>query len=132
MLGSERAWVVHGADGLDEISTTGYTKVSECRSRTVNTFYLHPAEVGLPKGTLDQLKGGDAATNAAIVTGVLGGGRGPAREIVLINAAAVLFLAGKVDRLRDGLALAASALDSGAAARTLARLADASRARAEG
>ena len=64
LLGTERAWVVHGADGLDEISTTGYTKVSECRDGAVNTFYLHPADVGLPKASPDALRGGDAARNA--------------------------------------------------------------------
>ena len=65
LLGSERAWVVHGADGLDEISTTGYTKVSECRDGAVNTFYLHPADVGLPKAAPATLRGGDAARQRA-------------------------------------------------------------------
>src|SRR3954466_7016317 len=68
LLGSERAWVVHGADGIDEISTTGYTKVSECRNGAVNTFYLHPADVGLPKASPESLRGGDAQQNAAIAT----------------------------------------------------------------
>ena len=67
MLGSTRAWVVHGADGLDEISTTGYTKVSECRDGAVHTFYVHPADFGLAKAAPAALKGGDAATNAAII-----------------------------------------------------------------
>ncbi|HWP99910.1 MAG TPA: anthranilate phosphoribosyltransferase, partial [Vicinamibacterales bacterium] len=71
LLGAERAWVVHGADGLDEISTTGYTKVSECRDGTVTTFYVHPADAGLPKATAAALAGGDAATNAAIARAVL-------------------------------------------------------------
>ena len=66
LLGSERAWVVHGADGLDEISTTGYTKVSECRDGAVNTFYVHPSDFGLPKAAPAALRGGDAADNAAI------------------------------------------------------------------
>src|SRR5712691_8100155 len=79
MLGAERAWVVHGADGIDEISTTGYTKVSECRNGSVNTFYLHPADVGVSKAPPDALKGGDAHENAAIIQGVLAGARGPAR-----------------------------------------------------
>lgn len=128
LLGSEHAWVVHGASGLDEISTTGYTKVSECRGGKVNTFYLHPSDVGLPRAALDDLIGGDAAVNAGIVSGVLAGARGPARDIVLLNAAAVLFLAGRVARLQDGLDRAAAALDSGAARSTLAALASASRA----
>jgi anthranilate phosphoribosyltransferase len=115
LLGSERAWVVHGADGLDEISTTGYTKVSESRGRTVNTFYLHPGDVGLPKATPAALAGGDAATNAEIARDVLRGTRGHARNIVLLNASAVLLLAGKADTLRDGIARAGAAIDSGAA-----------------
>ncbi len=81
LLGSERAWVVHGADGLDELSTTGYTKVSESRGESVQTFYVHPADFGLAKATPESLKGGDAATNAAIVRAVLGGEAGsPARR----------------------------------------------------
>jgi anthranilate phosphoribosyltransferase len=123
LLGSERVWVVHGADGLDEISTTGYTKVSECRDGKVNTFYIHPVELGLEKVPTSALVGGDAATNAAIVRGVLAGERGPARDVVMLNAAAVLFIAGKVARLREGLALAAEAIDSGRARQVLERLA---------
>ncbi len=76
LLGSERAWVVHGADGLDEISTTGYTKVSECRDGAVNTFYVHPADFGLPKASPAQLRGGDAVENAAIARRVLAGEKG--------------------------------------------------------
>jgi len=119
MLGSTRAWVVHGADGLDELSTTGYTKVSECRAGAVNTFYVHPAEVGLPKAPLAALAGGDAATNAAIARRVLGGEHGAARDIVLLNAGAALFVAGRAPHLLDGLRMAAGAIDSGAARRTL-------------
>src|SRR5690349_17801887 len=80
LLGSERAWVVHGADGIDEISTTGYTKISECRNGSVNTFYLHPADVGLPKASPASMRGGDAKENARIVTAILGGEQGPARD----------------------------------------------------
>jgi anthranilate phosphoribosyltransferase len=119
MLGSTRAWVVHGADGLDELSTTGYTKVSECRAGAVNTFYVHPAEVGLPKAPLAALAGGDAAANAAIVRRLLGGEHGAARDIVLLNAGAALFVAGRAPHLLDGLRMAAAAIDSGAARRTL-------------
>jgi len=119
MLGSTRAWVVHGADGLDELSTTGYTKVSECRAGAVNTFYVHPAEVGLPKAPLAALAGGDAAANAAIARRVLGGEHGAARDIVLLNAAGALFVAGRTPHLLDGLRMAAEAIDSGAAFRTL-------------
>ncbi len=119
MLGSERAWVVHGADGLDEISTTGYTKVSECRGGAVNTFYVHPADFGLAKVAVSALAGGDAATNAGIARDVLSGSRGPARDIVLLNTAAALFVAGTAASVRDGLATAADAIDSGRAHNTL-------------
>lgn len=123
-LGARRAWVVHGADGLDELSTTGYTKVSECHGTVVRTFYLHPSEVGLPKTTPDALAGGDARRNAAIVEAVLSGEPGPARDVVLLNAGAALFVAGHAPSLRDGLGSAASAIDDGRAARALKRLVD--------
>src|SRR5882672_10957822 len=84
LLGSERAWVVHGADGIDEISTAGYTKVSEARDGTVNTFSLHPADVGLPKASPAALKGGDAHENARIIEGILAGDRGAPRDVVLL------------------------------------------------
>lgn len=119
LLGTERAWVVHGADGLDEISTTGYTKVSECRDGQVNTFYLHPADAGLPKSAPEALRGGDVAENAQIARRVLGGERGAPRDIVLLNAAASLLVAGKAARLQDGLTMAAEAIDSGRAAAVL-------------
>jgi anthranilate phosphoribosyltransferase len=122
LLGSRRAWVVHGADGLDEISTTGYTKVSECRDGTVNTFYVHPSDVAIPKASPDALKGGDAADNARIARHVLDGARGAPRDIVLLNAAASLLIAGTVDELREGIALAAEAIDDGRAARVLERM----------
>src|SRR5712691_3359292 len=70
-LGTDRAWVVHGADGIDEISTAGYTKISECRHGTVNTFYLHPGDLGLPKSSPESLKGGDATENAGIIERIL-------------------------------------------------------------
>jgi len=119
LLGSRRAWVVHGADGLDELSTTGYSKVSECRGAAVQTFYVHPSDLGLPKAAAAALAGGDAAANAAIVRDVLAGGRGAARDVVLLNAGAALFVSGRVARLADGLEAAAAAIDSGAARRTL-------------
>lgn len=131
LLGSERAWVVHGADGLDEISTTGYTKVSECRDGTVNTFYVHPADFGLAKSTPSQLRGGDAATNAEIARRVLAGERGSARDIVVLNAAAALLIAERVSSIAEGIAQAGAALDSGSAAAVLQRLAALSNERAE-
>lgn len=122
LLGSERAWVVHGADGLDELSTTGYTKVSECREQSVQTFYVHPADYGLAKATPESLKGGNAATNAAIVRSVLGGESGPARDVVLLNAGAALFVAGHSDTVKSGIATADAAIASGAARNVLERL----------
>ena len=126
LLGSERAWVVHGADGIDEISTTGYTKISECRDGAVNTFYLHPADVGLPKAAPEVLKGGDAAHNADVVRAVLTGTSGPARDVVLLNAGASLLIAGRVASIPEGIAMAVAAIDEGRAAATLDRLVRAS------
>ena len=119
LLGVERAWVVHGADGLDELSTTGYTKVSECRDGTVQSFYVHPAEYGLAKNSVQDLKGGNAAQNALRVREVVDGTPGAARNIVLLNAGAGLFIAGKADSVRAGIAIAADAIDSGGARRVL-------------
>jgi anthranilate phosphoribosyltransferase len=122
LLGATRAWVVHGADGLDELSTTGYTKVSECREGSVQTFYVHPSEYGLAKASPDTLRGGDAETNAAIVRSVLDGALGPPRDIVLLNAGAALFIAGRASSVRDGIGQAAEAIDSGRAKQVLAQL----------
>ena len=131
LLGSDRAWVVHGADGLDEISTTGYTKVSEYRDGAVNTFYLHPADVGLTKAAPEALRGGEAAENARIATSVLDGAPGPARDIVLLNAGASLLVAGAVPSIERGIAQAAEAIDSGVARTVLARLVELSHAATE-
>jgi anthranilate phosphoribosyltransferase len=128
LLGSKRAWVVHGADGLDELSTTGYTKVSECRDGAVQTFYVHPADYGLAKNSRDALLGGDAAVNAARIREVLDGTDGPARNIVLLNAGAALFIAGRAESVRTGIADAAQAIDSGRARATLSALAEVSHA----
>jgi anthranilate phosphoribosyltransferase len=121
-LGSERAWVVHGADGLDEISTTGYTKISECRAGSVNTFYLHPSDLRLPKAAPEALRGGGADENARIARDVLAGAAGAPRDIVLLNAGAALFIAGAAPSISEGIVGAADALDSGRAAETLAAL----------
>ena len=132
LLGSTRAWVVHGADGIDEISTTGYTKVSECRDGAVNTFYVHPADFGLPKARRPICRGGDAAENAAIVRAMLDGSGGPARDVVLLNAGAALFVAGRAASVRDGIGRAAQAIDSGAAQATLEAMARSSHAEVGG
>ncbi|WP_240002268.1 anthranilate phosphoribosyltransferase [Oleisolibacter albus] len=121
-LGSERAWVVHGSDGLDEITTTGPTFVSELRDGAVRDFEITPEAVGLTRVGLDDLRGGDPQANAEALRAVLGGARGPYRDIVLLNAAAALVVAGAVDDLPAGLARAALSIDQGAAARALDRL----------
>jgi anthranilate phosphoribosyltransferase len=121
-LGSVRAWVVHGADGLDEVSTTGYTKVSEYAHGTVHTFYLHPADAGLPRAKAGDLAGGTAEENAAIITSVLDGQAGPRRDIVLLNAGAALLIAGVASSIGDGVGRAAEAIDSGRARQALETL----------
>jgi len=122
LLGSKRAWVVHGADGIDEMTTTGYTKISECRDGAVNTFYLHPSDVGLPKAPVGALQGGDAHENARIIERVLNGERGPARDVVLLNAGAALFVAGAAASVGEGLVKASRAIDRGDAKQTLQRM----------
>lgn len=121
-LGSERAWVVYGADGLDELSTTGYTKVSEFRAGTVNTFYVHPAEVGLPIAAVSDLAGGTAAENAGMVTRLLDGEAGPRRDIVLLNAGAALLVAEAASSLAEGIAMARESVDRGRARHALASM----------
>jgi anthranilate phosphoribosyltransferase len=123
MLGAERAWVVHGADGLDEISTTGYTKVSEYRDGAVNTFYVHPSDFKVPKASPEALKGGDAARNAEIARSVLQGERGAPRDIVLLNAGVSMLIAGVTGTAVEGIARAAAAIDDGRAAAVLEKLA---------
>jgi len=130
MLGSDRAWVVHGADGIDEISTTGYTKVSECRAGAVNTFYIHPLDFGIQKASPADLLGGDVARNAEIVREVLGGAPGAPRDVVLLNAGVGLFVAGYSASVREGIARAAEAIDTGAALKTLGAMVTGSHAEA--
>jgi anthranilate phosphoribosyltransferase len=130
LLGSKRSWVVHGADGIDEISTTGHTKVSECRDGAVHTFYIHPADFGMRKATLAELLGGDAGENAAIVRRVLEGQAGAPRDAVVLNAGAALFVADRVESIREGITVASSAIDSGAAVATLDSMVKASQAEA--
>jgi anthranilate phosphoribosyltransferase len=126
LLGSERAWVVHGADGLDELSTTGHTKVSECRAGAVQTFYVHPSDFGLSKVSPETLKGADAPTNAQRIVDVLSGTPGPPRDVVLLNAGAALFVAGHAESVRQGIAKAADAIDSGRAKAVLSQLVEVS------
>ena len=121
-LGAERAWVVHGAGGLDELSTFGHTKVSELRDGTVKTFYVHPADVDLPVATLADLSGGSADENAALILRLLDGEAGPRRDVVLFNAGAGLLVAGRVASLRDGVAMAADSIATGRARQALERM----------
>jgi anthranilate phosphoribosyltransferase len=122
VLGTERAWVVHGAGGLDELSTLGHTKVSELRNGAVNTFYVHPVDLGLREASLTDLTGGTAAENADLVRRVLDGESGPRRDIVLLNAAAALLVAGVADTLAEGLVGAAASIESGRARLALEQL----------
>jgi anthranilate phosphoribosyltransferase len=122
-LGAERAWVVHGADGLDEITTTGPTHVAELRDGKVASFDITPEMAGLPRASPAALRGADAATNAAAITELLAGRPSPYRDIVLLNSAAALVVAGKAADLKAGAALAAQAIDSGRAKHVLAELA---------
>lgn len=121
-LGSDRAWVVHGAGGLDELSTLGHTKVSELRNGMVNTFYVHPADLGMATATMADLAGGTAARNAAMIESLLGGETGPRRDIVLLNAGAALLVAGLAGSLGEGVQLGAEAIDNGNARASLDRL----------
>ena len=113
-LGAVRAWVVHG-DGLDEVTTTGVTQVAEWRDGRVRLFNVTPEAVGLPRAAMADLRGGNPVQNAQSIRDLLAGMTGPYRDIVLINAAAAFLVADRVETLRDGIALAAEAIDSGAA-----------------
>ena len=121
-LGAERAWVVHGSDGLDEMTTTGASHVAELSGGEVRAFDVSPADAGLPEARPEELKGGDAETNAAALSALLRGEAGPYRDVVLYNAAGALIVAGKVENLKDGVARGAAAVDEGRAAATLEKL----------
>jgi len=121
-LGTERALVVHGSDGLDEITITGPTKVAELKDGSIREYTLDAADFGLSRATLPDLAGGDAVVNAEIISSILSGETGARRDIVLINAAAALYVAKVADNLKEGLALAAETIDRGLAARKLQEL----------
>jgi anthranilate phosphoribosyltransferase len=121
-LGAQRAFVVHGMDGLDEITTTDRTKVSEFKDGSVNDYFIHPSDFDLPTGRPEDLKGGDAKANAVITLDILKGQMSPRRDIVLMNAAAGLAAAGRAKDIRDGILLAGEAIDSGAAMKKLEEL----------
>jgi anthranilate phosphoribosyltransferase len=121
-LGAERAWVVHGSDGIDELTTTGPSSVAEWKDGKVTTFEVTPEEAGLPRATAADLKGGDPATNGLAVNALLDGHPGAYRDIVLYNSAAALLVAGKAATLRAGVQMAAEAIGSGKARATLDKL----------
>lgn len=125
-LGSQKAWVVHGSDGMDEITTTGPTYVSQLADGKVTSFEISPSEAGLELARPEELKGGLPSENAAALREVLSGTRNAYRDIVLFNSAASLLVADKVQTLKDGVAKAAQAIDDGSAAATLQKLVAAS------
>ncbi|NKB43277.1 MAG: anthranilate phosphoribosyltransferase [Alphaproteobacteria bacterium] len=122
-LGSERAWVVHGSDGLDELTVTGASTVAELKNGEVSTFEVSPQDAGLSTHDAQALKGGDPEDNAKALSALLDGAAGAYRDIVLLNAAAALLVADKVDNLETGASLAAAAIDKGDAKATLAKFA---------
>ncbi|MEJ8475601.1 anthranilate phosphoribosyltransferase [Roseibium algae] len=121
-LGSDHVWVVHGSDGMDEITTTGPTFVTELKDGVIRSFEINPEDVGLPIVKIEDLKGGEPAENARALREVLSGAKNAYRDVVLFNSAAALLIAGKCDTLKDGVAIAAHSIDSGAAAGCLERL----------
>ncbi|MBN1823720.1 MAG: anthranilate phosphoribosyltransferase [Endomicrobiales bacterium] len=114
-LGTKRAWVVHGKDGLDEITITSATKVAELKNGKVRVFEVTPEEFGMKKATLADIKGGNTGQNAAIIRQILGGEKGPKRDITILNAAAGLVVGGKSKNIKDATAVCEDAIDSGRA-----------------
>ena len=114
---------MHGLDGLDEITITEKTRVAEAREGSVRSYEVEPEEFGMVRATLQEISGGDAPENAAIIRAILGGEKSPRRDVVLLNAAAALVAAGRADHIADGVPLAAKSIDSGAAAGRLEALA---------
>jgi len=127
-LGTERAFIVHGSDGLDEVTTTGSTLVFEIAGSKVSSFHWTPADFGVPTATMQDLQGGDRTCNAEIATAILKGEKGPRRDIVLVNSAAALVAAGIGSGLEAAMERAARSIDSGAAWTKLQQLAEFSRA----
>ena len=121
-LGSDSAWVVHGSDGLDEITLTGPTSVAALENGSIRTFEVTPEDAGLTRSSPGSLKGGDADANAAALRSVLEGKPSPYRDVALLNAAAALIVAGKAKDLKEGVAIGTRTLDSGAAAAKLKQL----------
>jgi anthranilate phosphoribosyltransferase len=118
-LGTLRAFVVHGADGLDEISNTGESDISEVHEGVVRSSTVRPEDFGMPRAAIRDLQGGDREENARIIRQVLGGEAGPRRDIVLMNAAAALVVGNRAEDLKEGVAMAAASIDGGSAVRKL-------------
>jgi len=121
-LGAHRAFIVHGADGLDEITITGETKISEVRAGEVKTYYLTPEDFGIKRAPIDQIQGGDASRNAEIIRNVLANQGGTHLDVVLLNAAAGLVAGGRARNLREAISLARESVESGEALSRLNRL----------
>jgi anthranilate phosphoribosyltransferase len=122
MLGLRRALVVHGLDGLDEITITGKTRIAEAHEGSVRSYEVEPEEFGMKPAALNDISGGDAAENADIIRAVLDGERSPRRDVVLLNTAAALVAAGRAEHIAQAIPLAAKSIDSGAAAGKLETL----------
>jgi len=122
MLGLRRALVVHGFDGLDEITITGKTRVAEAHAGLVRSYEVEPEEFGMRRAGLQDIAGGDAAENAAIIRGVLSGEKSARRDVVVLNAAAALVAAGRADHIAGAIPMAVTSIDSGAAAGKLQAL----------
>jgi len=125
-LGSERVWLAHGSDGLDEITTTGTTHMVELDAGKIGAFEISPEDAGIARAKPEDLRGGDPAHNARALSAVLAGERGAYRDIAVLNAAAALIVAGRAQDLREGAAQAAAAIDDGRARETLRKLIDVS------
>jgi anthranilate phosphoribosyltransferase len=126
-LGSTHAFTFHGHGGLDELSTTGENRVIEMKGGRIGELTIGPDTVGVPKAAASDLSGGDVAANADIAREILAGGKGPRRDIVVLNAAVALVAAGRAASPREGAGQAAAALDSGAARKKLDQLVAATR-----
>jgi anthranilate phosphoribosyltransferase len=121
-LGAESVWVVHGSDGLDEITLTGPTAVAALENGSIRSFEVTPEDAGLPRAGAGALKGGDADANAAALRGVLEGKPSAYRDVALLNAAAALIVAGRAKDLKEGVTIGTKSLDTGAAAAKLKQL----------
>ena len=121
-LGSTHAWVVHGEDGLDEITTTGTTHVTELKDGKLNEFEITPEDYGITRVDITDLRGGTPEVNAAALTALLGGENSPYRNIVRLNAGAALYIAGLADSVEAGIVTATESIDSGKAKAALAKL----------